>query len=148
MNKSSDGKLAVRKMVTVLAIGVCTCAMPLTCFATEELAKWRIEVGPSYRGNMETEVKGESRARSAFVEATQPAQSIPPKAEGKVDFPNPDDITRTGDRDFDDGFVSTDSLTAFDNSTVNFGYQNNSQNDPSAGVLTFHRKNDVSAQCF
>ena len=117
-------------MVTVLAIGVCICAMHLTCFATEEIAKWRIEVGPSYRGNMETGVKGESRARSAFVEATQPAQSIPSKATGKkMDFSNPDDIARIGDRDFDDGFVYRDENTNDDNKTVNFGYQNNSQHD-------------------
>lgn len=153
MNKYSGGKLAVRKMVTVLAIGVCTCAIPLACGATEEIGKWRIEAGASYRGNMETEVKGESRARSAFFEATQPAQSIPSKAKGntkgEMDFPNSDDITRTGDRDFDDGFVYMDSLTGiWDNQTVNFGYQNNSQNDPTAGVLTFHRKNDVSGSEF
>ena len=149
MRESSDGKLAVRKMVTVLAIGACIWAMHLTCFATEEIGKWRIEAGPSYRGNMETEVTGESRARSAFVKATQPAQSIPSKGEGnKIDFPNPDDITRTGNRDFDDGFVYTDTLTAGDNQTVNFGYQNNSQNDPTAGVLTFHRENDVSGSVF
>ena len=49
MTKYSDSKLAVRNMVTVLAIGVCACAVPLTCFATEEIAKWRIEAGPSYR---------------------------------------------------------------------------------------------------
>ncbi len=101
---------------------------------------------------METAVKGQSRARSAFIEATQPAQSIPPKAKGKAketkDFPNPDDITRTGDRDFDDGFVYTDALTANDNLTVNFGYQNNSQNDSPAGVLTFHRENEVSGSMF
>ncbi len=133
-------------MAMVLTIGVCACATPRTCFAAEEIAKWRIEVGPSYRGNMETEVKGESRARSAYIEATQPAQSIPPKDKGKVDFdlPDPDYSTQIGNRDFDDGFVYTDSLTAFDNQTVNFGYQNNSQNDPTAGVLKFHRKNDVS----
>lgn len=154
MSKYSGGKFSIRKMVIVLVIGMCTCVMPLSCFATEEIAKWRIEAGPSYRGNMETVVKGGSRARSAFIKATQPAQSIPPKAKGEMmDLSNPDDISQTGDRDFDDGFVYKDAYTDSENwippfHTVNFGYQNNSQNDAAAGVLTFHRENDVSDSVF
>ena len=73
-----------------------------------------------------------------------------------MDFSNPDDITRTGERDFDDGFVYKDKTDRPDNGTVNFGYQNNSQHDPAdlpvdvptIGALTFHRKNDVSGAMF
>jgi len=145
---SSGGIQVVRQMATVLAIVVCICVISITCFAAEETGKWRLEAGISYRGNMETTVKGGSRARSAFIEATQPAQSIPAKGTGNVAFPRPELDTEIGDRDFDDGFVYTDALTENDNLTVNFGYQNNSQNNSTEGVLAFHRKNDVSGSEF
>jgi hypothetical protein len=141
-NVGKDSTLKAFLLVTVLAGAWST---PLVCVSGEESrAKWRIEVGPSYRAEMNAEVTGSSRSRNAVFEATQPSSSIPALAEGHPqDVPNPDDITAIGNRDFDNGYVHTDAITPFDSLTVNFGYVDNSQFDASTSTLTFHRTAEV-----
>lgn len=115
-------------------------AAPLLVSAADNSRQWRLEVAPSYRGSMNTEVTGTSHSQDVLVASVQPYRYTPQlAAEPATDLPPTDSILTLGNRDFLNGYVHTDEITQFDGATVNFGYRYDSQYDSGAETLAFYR---------
>ena len=103
---------------------------------------WRFEAGPAVRLGMDMEISG-----STFSQQTSAAMDKfirTPETFGNRAGISPTDISSYADRTFDDGFVFLDPSTVdFGGDTWNWGYQDASQYDASAGTLTFTLRQDL-----
>jgi hypothetical protein len=113
---------------------------------------WWLEVGAAYRGGMKTDASGGSHVRNLEIHASVSQRNIPGNLAGSsASKSNPDSINQYGDHTFEDGYVDTDRGTGNPDSvdpsvTWNWGYDNNSQYNPSDETLTFHRSSTTSGQ--
>ncbi len=99
--------------------------------------EWYFEIGPFYRGGMDVEVKGGSRAAETGAQIARPGtRGTAPRVSRARD-----DGAAQIFRQFDDGFVGPSGTPLFfsQGQTQFFGFQNDAQHDAGAGTLTFTR---------
>ena len=114
-----------------LVLAVVGLSLIFSNWATAETL-W-IEVGPVYRGGMKAKATGSSYVQDLGISSMRPTRlpGLPL---------NPDDITQIRDRQYDDGYVFEDPITADDGLTEIWGYQNDEQYDADQETLTFQRR--------
>lgn len=133
-------RACVKYIVVACFIGLLTIHPQADVCAQNKGSKWRLEVGPVYRGGMDAKASGSSRTQRSGLQAAQALNSQAPlssKPNVPGPGPNPDNINEFADRSFDDGFVNEWQDPLVQPDTYQYQYDDASQYNDN--ILSFHR---------